>query len=370
MQDKQRRNTERRKKKTAKKNISKAQELKKAAEKFFNKNHKHNLTRRNYIDHYNMFIDYCRKSFRCTTKEECGEHIQDYSDWLQSKGKSASTIHTYLAPVCGYHGVSMKEIRKPSRKVSETKRSRTREDKYKRSDQQYNNDKYKFLADFQACVGLRRAELKILRLNSFKQDESGKWCIEVIGKGNKYQLQRVLPDDLEFIKKYFNTPNSAELLFKDSDFSDNMDYHHLRAIQSQKAYQYYYNSIYKEDGTIDSQAVYKLRGELMARWNKYNLYTKRDEIKAKEKIMYLKTLPDTHKIREKIKELEKIKDGKPRAFPFDDTKGFYKLRGDNRRFALEHGLPLEYDKLCVMAVSIFHLSHWRLDTLTNYLLAV
>lgn len=370
MQDKQRRNTERRKRKTAKKNVSKAQELKKAAEKFFNQSQKHNLTRRNYIDHYNMFIDYCRRTYRCTTKEECGEHIQDYADWLQSKGKSANTIHTYLAPVCGYHGVPMKDINKPKRKVSETTRSREREDKYKRPDQQYSNPKYKALAEFQSCVGFRRAELKKLKLNALKQDESDQWCIEVIGKGGKYQLQRLLPEDLEFINKYFKTPSSKELLFKEDDFSKNMDYHHLRALQAQRAYQYYHDLIYKADGTLDSDAAYKLRGELMARWNKYNLYTEDDEAKAKKEIQYLKTLPDNHETRKRIKDLEKVKAGKPREFPFNDTKGMYKLRGDNRRFALEHGLPVEYDKLCVMAVSIFHLSHWRLDTLCNYLLAV
>ena len=332
------RKTERRKRKnTTQKTISKAQELKKEADDYFNSKYKHNLTRQSYKDHYKMFIDFCRKEYRCTTKEECGEHIQDYSNFLQKNGKSASTIHTYIAPVCVYHGVPMKDIDKPKRKVSETKRSREREDKYKRPDQQYSNPEYKLVADFQSCVGIRRAELKKLRLDALKQDESGQWCVEVRkGKGGKYQLQRILPDDLEFISKYFTTPNSSERLFKDEDFSDNMDYHHLRALQAQRAYQYYHDLIYKEDGSIDSKAAYKLRGELMARWYAYN----------------------------------KDKNGKARKFPINDTKGIYKLRGDNRRFALEHGLPVEYDKLCVMAVSIFHLSHWRLDTLTNYLLAV
>ena len=48
----------------------------------------------------------------------------------------------------------------------------------------------------------------------------------------------------------------------------------------------------------------------------------------------------------------------------------YKLRGKNREKALKDGLAVEYDRLAVFAVSVFHLSHWRLDTLTNYLLAV
>ena len=332
------RRTERRRKQNApQKQPSIAQKLKAESDKYFSEHHKHGVTRSSYQDHYKMFIDYCRKYYHCTTKEECGDHIQDYSNWLQSQGKSASTIHTYLAPVCGYHGVPMKDINKPQRKVSENIRSRDRNDKYKRTDQKYNNPEFSLVAEFQARVGIRRAELKNLRLNAMKQDESGYWCIEVQkGKGGKYQLQRILPEDVEFIRGYFATPNSDERLFKAEDFSKNMDYHHLRALQAQRAYRYYYDMTHSGHPKKDSRAACVLRGELMKRWNIYNL----------------------------------DKNGKPRQFPFADTKGIYKLRGDNRRYALKHGLPVEYDKLCVMAVSIFHLSHWRLDTLTNYLIAV
>lgn len=50
--------------------------------------------------------------------------------------------------------------------------------------------------------------------------------------------------------------------------------------------------------------------------------------------------------------------------------GRYYLRGRTRTLALQLGLPVTYDRLCVLAVSVFHLSHWRLDvTVDNYLLA-
>lgn len=39
--------------------------------------------------------------------------------------------------------------------------------------------------------------------------------------------------------------------------------------------------------------------------------------------------------------------------------------------AIRKGLLTEYNRLALMAVSVFHLSHWRLDvTVSNYLLAV
>ena len=115
-----------------------------------------------------------------------------------------------------------------------------------------------------------------------------------------------------------------------------MDYHHLRALQAQRAYKYYYDYLHTGDRNQDVRNAYNLTGELMKRWNEYN---KNDK-------------------------------GKPRPFPFKNIKGVYKLRGKNREKALKDGLAVEYDRLAVFAVSVFHLSHWRLDTLTNYLLAV
>ena len=53
------------------------------------------------------------------------------------------------------------------------------------------------------------------------------------------------------------------------------------------------------------------------------------------------------------------------------VQGTYWIRGANRRKAQENGLAVGYDRLAVMAVSVFHLSHWRCDvTIDHYLLAV
>lgn len=333
------RKTQRRRKKNAKQVNKKSmkQILIDEARPFFQK-YKNDATRKTYESNFEKYVDFCRMKYNVKTKEECRLHLQDYVEFLEIQGKSASTIHTYIAPVCAYYGIPMNDIDKPARKVSENVRSRKRSDKYKRSDQQFENEKYSLVANFQAKVGIRRNELKNLRLNNFKQDESGYWCVEVMrGKGGKYQLQRILPENVEFIRLYFKTLDSSEKLFKESDFSKNMDLHRLRQQQSQRAYWYYYNQLHSGDPKVDAANAYRMRGELMKRWNKYNI-DKRT--------------------------------GKPRYFPIADTKGVYKLRGDNRKKALADGLPVEYDRLAVYMVSVFHLSHWRLETLTNYLLAV
>ena len=62
---------------------------------------KSSVTQKNYRKWLTAFIRYCREHHNCKTHAECSEHIQDYSDYLQSK-YSASTIHNYLAAVCSY----------------------------------------------------------------------------------------------------------------------------------------------------------------------------------------------------------------------------------------------------------------------------
>jgi hypothetical protein len=58
-------------------------------------------------------------------------------------------------------------------------------------------------------------------------------------------------------------------------------------------------------------------------------------------------------------------------FDRKNITGTYKLRGKSKEFAIKNKLPIEYDRLSLMAVSVFHLSHWRLSvTVASYMLAV
>lgn len=63
------------------------------------------------------------------------------------------------------------------------------------------------------------------------------------------------------------------------------------------------------------------------------------------------------------------KASKPKRFPDDQIKGWYVLRGDNRKKALREGKPIRYNRLAIMATSIFKLSHWRTNvTVQNYIM--
>ena len=71
------------------------------------------------------FGDWCKTTYNCRHAEDCRQHIQDYADYLLSSGKSADTVHTYLAGVCFAYGVEhMSEIDKPMRRAVDVTRSR------------------------------------------------------------------------------------------------------------------------------------------------------------------------------------------------------------------------------------------------------
>ena len=277
---------------------------------------------KSYMDASIKFGEWCKRRYRCRQFTDCRPYIQDYADWLVQQGKSASTIHTYLAGVCRIFEVSLTDVRKPKRVTSQNTRSRG----LKGVDNRNNaaREASPRLHDFAAAVGIRRAEYVRLRGDDFMYDESGYLCVRVKrGKGGKFQLQRILPGDEMFVRSYFT--GTADFVFSRAELDNKIDLHHLRAVQAQRAYRYYADRLHREP-----EYRKQLESEIKARWQKYN----------------------------------------NRRWKQREFEGLYKLRGTNRQLAQKLGKPTEYDRLAVLATSVFHLSHWRCDvTVSNYLLA-
>lgn len=136
-------------------------------------------------------------------------------------------------------------------------------------------------------------------------------------------MQRILPGDEMFVRSYFT--GTADFVFSRAELDNKIDLHHLRAVQAQRAYRYYADRLHREP-----EYRKQLESEIKARWQKYN----------------------------------------NRRWKQREFEGLYKLRGTNRQLAQKLGKPTEYDRLAVLATSVFHLSHWRCDvTVSNYLLA-
>ena len=268
------------------------------------------------------FGNWCKASHGIKSFVDCEPYIQDYADYLHENGKSASTIHTYLAGVCHYFNVSLDIIQKPQRICAENIRSRGTPEVDARSDAK--RDASPRLWDFAEKVGIRRAEYQRLRGSDLIMDESGYLCVLVDrGKGGKRQLQRILPEDKEMVQAYFD--GSDNYVFAQREMKNKLDLHALRAQQARRAYDYYVRR-------INSEGRGKLTSEIKARWR-----------------LYCDKKWDSSLVRKRP----------------------YRLRGANRDFAEAHGLPIEYDRLALLATSVYHLSHWRLGvTVSNYLLAI
>ena len=309
---------------------SHSSKLRSNAKKFFGQ-YENNVTRAAYIKNYDKFIKFCREQYDCKTKEECAEHIEDYIEHLKEKKHTASTIHTYMAPVGLYHGIPLNVMNLPKRYAAENTRSR-KERKHYRSDGDENNSKYSRTVELQRCVGIRRNELKNLRGSDLKVDEFGYLCIVVRrGKGGKETYQRILPEDIVTVKSFFD--GTENKVFSVQEINNSIDYHLMRAEQAVRAYNCYLDRINNEPGYRK-----QLEDEIVKRWN--------------EKCIDKKTK-------------------KPKHLDKKEIRGDYFVRGKNKQLALEKGLPIVYDRLSLMAVSIYHLSHWRLDvTVSNYMLAV
>lgn len=291
-------------------------------------------TEKQYRNHAIKFANWCKEQYGCRTLDECSAHIQDYADFLVVQGRSPSTIHTYLAGICRICGVPLADIQKPIRVVAENTRSRGMKAVDERKDA--GREASPRLYDFAVIVGIRRNEYLHLTPDDLVFDDFGHPCVLVRkGKDGKRQLQRILPDELPAIKAVFDNPADAGHLFPKAEINNKIDLHHLRALRAQKMYRYYLDKIENEHG-YRAQLINEIRHI----WEHDDEARKENGYKAKR---------------------------------WSDMKvtGNYILRGNNRKLAKKHGLPLQYDRLALLAVSIFHLSHWRHDvTVANYLLAV
>ena len=273
---------------------------------------------------------WCRQTHACRHMPDCLPYVQEYADDLGAKGKSASTIHTYVAGVCRVWDIPMDTYTLPKRVVAENTRSRGTKPANKRKDTQ--REASPALYDFAAMVGIRRAEYADLRGNDCGADELGMYVLVRKGKGGKRQKQRVLPCDELAVRAYFD--GSGDYVFSKAELRNKIDLHHLRALQAQRAYSYYLDRIEREDGYRE-----KLTKQLKLVW-------KRDD-------------------------LVRIENGKkPKRWSAKLYTGTYWLRKDNRALARELGRPVGYDRLALLATSVFCLSHWRHGvTVANYLLA-
>ena len=304
-------------------------------------------TARAYKTEIKKFAAFARaqgyKSVDDINRADAKKVIQKYRDEvILPRTSSPNTEHRALAAICKGLGIrrprSHNDPEWADRIVSTRRTSNTItrgriQAANKQGRKEMDLDKYQRLVSLQSVTGIRRAELSKLRGRDLVRDESGYLCIQVIrGKGGKNQLQRILPEDVPRVKDFFTGIGPDQKVFTKEEMQNHINLHGLRAVQAKKAYAYYAEQVKTDSG----------RGQLIA------------EIKKRFDAFHGDG-PGKNRFLEELKKCENAET--------------YTLRGANKQKAVDLGLPVKYDRAALLAVSVYHLSHWRLDvTVTNYLI--
>lgn len=259
------------------------------------------------------------------------EFVQKYERYLETITKSPSSIHSYLAPVCKGLSINMGEIDKPKRTAANITKGRDGVEKGARGAAEEKLPQYARLMDVQRAIGVRRDELRRLKGDAIGRDEFGRTRVTIKGKGGKVQHQVILPQHQATVEAVFRGVAPGQKVFRDEEMNNKINLHGVRREMAREAYAYY-------SGRLSAEPEYKVElvRQLKAYWDENHYGSESAYNRFKEDI---------------------FKNG-----------GIYQLRGENRQKAMEKGLPTEYNRLAMMAVSVFHLAHWRLDvTAVNYL---
>ena len=279
------------------------------------------------------------------------EIINKYSEYLQERGYSSGTVHTYLAPICKGLGIQMQQIDKPKRRAGDIIKRRI-ETANLRGRREAQLDRYARSVALSKATGARRTELaEMTYADLMHTDESGYRCAVIWdGKGGKTTMQRLTPQQIEICDGLIEQAKASGIsldqhVLVQYEISDHISYHTYRAERAAAAYSLYVDR-------IAANGKEQLIRELIKRWNTLNADKDRIYVRSNGSLAtakgsraknYIKTLRDAEKP--------------------------YHLRGDNRVRALAASRPVKYNRLALLAVSVFELAHWRVDvTVTDYML--
>lgn len=295
-------------------------------------NIKNNNTVRSYKRGIRKFVDWAKENNIRHLSQVDKDIIQKYCNHLLNSHYSPATVHDYLAPICKAANINMKEINKPKRTAGAIVRGR-RVDRNPDGARQMMDERFARLVEFQKVVGIRRSELAHLKGNDLIRDDDGRAIAVIVqrGKGGKRQEQQILPQDMEIVEDTYRGIAPDECVFSTKEMANKINLHGMRGKHAQEAYQYYLAI------AADPLQEAALREQLISRFEAEN---KNCSTAKRARFM--------HEI---------------------NNPALYRIRGDNWKKARKLGLPLVYNRLALMAVSVYLLSHWRLDTtVTNYMI--
>ena len=306
----------------------------------------HGLTNEVTLKQYKVAINRFSAWAKCTHHVRLASDVtdptvlvQEYADHLLRDGYAPDTIHSYLAPVASGFGLSLSEIKKPKRSASGITKTR-KADANAQGRRELYAEENRRLTTAARAIGIRRAELAALTGDCLVQDADGSLSVRVRrGKGGRLQMQRILPQDSLVVTALFEGVGPRQRVFTRAELNNKIALHGLRRLHAQEAYDYYMGEIRKGNRQ-------KLINELKANFLTYHAQKPGPAGARRFAAQYARFCADLEKGR-----------------------GRYRLRGQNLVRAERANRPVIYDRVALMATSVFHLAHWRNDvTARNYMI--
>lgn len=263
---------------------------------------------------------FCWREHGVRRQAEWAPYFEEYILWLIDNNYSPWTVQSYVVAICFVMGYERPAIRLPVRHAALAQKGRR--DLCTQEGWDALRDTAGTLFDVLTGIGIRHRENADLTGDCLVHDESGQLCVLVKkGKGGKMQLQHILAGYEDVVLAYFDG-NPQKKVFHAEDIDRIPNIHIFRRIHALQAYREYERRLLTEPGYREA-----LMEQVLARWRARN---------SKRKI------------------------------PMRDLSGTYVIGGMNRKVAEFCGHQIEFDRLALMAVTVFDLSHWRINVAVNH----
>ena len=239
------------------------------------------------------------------------EHVQWYIDTLRNDGKSADTQNLACAAMCKMLQLPMSDFERDKRHYTDITKGRTN------GPTAPNND----VERCSAAIGVRRSELMRLRAQDIVMRPEG-LCVHVLrGKGGKEQYQLILPHNETVVLNAIANKSPNDFIIARVDIGGKENIHAFRRFNAREAYTYFCEQIATKGDAYHGE----LKQMCITRMHEFGIS------------------PTTN-----------------RDWKIIDRP--YTSRPPN-------GAPsVTYNRLALMATSIFCLSHWRCGVaVRNYL---
>lgn len=304
-------------------------------------------TLRAYSRNIDKFCDWLQEKYGVKREQQldriCNERdlrrqdiIQQYADEMVDAGRlKATSLHTYLAPVCKGLSVKMKDIDKPIRKSADIVKNTIRSTN-ERGQKEQLQERLQPMLELASIVPVRPQALVRLTTDCITRTPQGDPVVSVRDKGGKISLQILLPGEEARVRELLSKDLSGrpvapgERPFSKKDLG-HIAWSQFRAKRSQEL-ERHFERVFAQDPAARLPWI--------------------DRICE----LYKESHPSfsAAKIRKYREDLER--------------PGRYALRGGNLARAKELGRPTSYDRVALRIASVYGLSHWVDETtVRNYL---